>query len=86
VRGVASRDARQGAANETISPSSDGAAVVVAPRSGSKFDELGPTPVKRERLPPFPREGIRGMVGGDVRLKSDEPYLFPLFAPFVTKP
>ena len=58
--------------NEAISPSSDGAAVLGAPRSGSKLDELGPTPVKCERLPPFSLEGIRGMVDGDVRLKSDE--------------
>ena len=66
----------EAAANETISPSCDGAAVLGAPRSGAKLDGLGPTPVKRVRLPPFSWEGIRGMVNGDVRLKSDELELF----------
>jgi hypothetical protein len=76
MRSFASRDAREGAANETFSPSCDGAAVLAAPRSNPKLDELGPTSVKRVRLPPFSWEGSRGMVDGDVRLKSDELELF----------
>jgi transposase InsO family protein len=43
---------------------------------GAKLDELGPASVKRVRLPPFSWEGSRGMVDGDVRLKSDELELF----------